>query len=259
MNGQTESTSSDGEAGELATNDEVRKSPQLQCGALRGCIAAFLGGLLTWGILQTTFPVFEIPEELMDLPYPVPPDKEVELARATEVVNRGHAILAVAILGAAFGCFLSTVESCSRGMCRSALWKGPLGGVVGGLSGAGAGWLGFFLMASLKYETALSPLAKTITAQSAMLALLGIGIGVGVAIAYGGCRLLLNCTLGGVFGGVFAAIVYPTCVAYLIPIVQTELAVPTHPTTQLIWIAATTLLIGFALTGIGKRKKKSGE
>jgi len=200
-----------------------------------------------------------IPEELMDLPYPVPPEKEAELTRAMEIVNRGHAILVVAILGVAVGCFLSAAESCSRGMCRSALWKGPLGGVVGGLFGAGAGLLGFYLLEWLQYEAALSPLAKTITAQSAMLALLGVGIGVGVAIAYGGCRLLLNCTLGGVLGGVLAAIVYPTCVAYLLPVAQTERAIPKDSTSQLIWIAAATLLIGFALTGVGKRKKKSGE
>lgn len=255
MNDQSESNSSSADAEELATNDGAPKSSQLQCGPLRGCIAAFLGGLLTWGIFQVAFPVFTLPKELADLPYPTPPDKEAELVRFQEIANRGHAILAVAILGVAVGCFLATAEACSRGMCRSATWRGPLGGAVAGLIGAGAGLLGFFLVASLKYVATLSPLAKTITAQSATLGLLGLGIGLGIAIAYRDLRLLLNCALGGILGGVFAAIIYPTCIACLLPVAQTELAIPKDATSQLIWIAATTLLIGFALTGIGKRKK----
>jgi hypothetical protein len=211
--------------------------------------------LLTWGILQVAFPVFSVPEELANLPTPAPPDKEAELIRALEIANRGHATLAVAILGVVVGCFLAAAESCSRGMCRSAMWKGPLGGAIAGLFGAGAGLSGFFLVGSLKYVAGLSPLAKTITAQSATLGLLGLGIGVAIAIAYGGFRLLLNCSLGGILGGVFAAIIYPTCVAYLLPVAQTELAIPKDATIQSIWIAATTLLIGFALTGVGKRGK----
>jgi hypothetical protein len=181
----------------------------LRGGPLTGSAVALLAGLLTWGILQVGFPVFNIPKELRDLPSPLPTELAAKAAQANIVAECWNATLLLAILGLSVAGSLAVAESLLRGTAGSAWWRGLLSGVLAGLCGAAAGLSALLLLKSPQALGGLSPLAKTISAQCVGLGLLGLGIGLGVG-STGPWRLLLNAALGGTLAGLLVGFLYPT-------------------------------------------------
>jgi hypothetical protein len=214
-----------------------------------------LAGFLAWSILQAILPVFTMPEALANLEPPVPPDKAIAQDLAMATANRQNATLALAILGFILSAGLAIMEAWRRGTLFSALWRCPSSGAIAAVFGAGAGLLGGLVFAAFKSSTSLSPLAKTVATQCAMLGLFGMGIGVSVALPYARLRLLLQCAIGGLSGGLLAALVYPTAVGYLLPRAQTDRLLPKDETNLLILIALAVVLIALALTGVKQRSK----
>jgi hypothetical protein len=60
----------------------------LQTKPLMGLLMALLAGVAAWAVLQATLPVFRIPEEMTELPTPVPVDKMLEVDEATHRPDR---------------------------------------------------------------------------------------------------------------------------------------------------------------------------
>lgn len=228
-----------------------------RCGPLAACAVTLFAGLLTWGVLQACFPVFEIRKELQNLPTPQPSDLAAKAAQALVVASRWNATLLFAILGLSLAGSLAATESLLRGMAGSAWWRGLLSGVVAGLCGAGAGLSASLLLESPSSLGGMSPLARTISVQCLGLGLLGLGVGLGSGIT-GGWRLLLNAAVGGALGGLLVGFLYPTGMGYLLPHTQTEHVVPIERSSQLIWLVAVSLLTALVITGLG-RKKASGQ
>ena len=225
----------------------------LRCGPLAGCAAAVLGGLLTWGILQVCFPVFDIPKELQNLPYPPPSGWVAKAEQAVIVAARWNATLLFAILGITTAGFLAAAESVLRGDAGSAWWRGILSGTMAGLCGAVAGLAASLLLESPQATGGMSPLARTISVQCLGLGLLGLGVGLGVGVT-GGWSRLLNAGVGGALGGLLGGFLYPTGMGYLFPNTQTEHVVPIERTSQLIWLVAVPLLTALVITGLGVNK-----
>jgi hypothetical protein len=215
---------------------------------------ALAGGLLVWGILLAILPVFTIPQELANLEPPIPPDKAAEQDLAILTANWQNAVLSLSLLGLFVGAGLAVAEAGKRGSAGSGLWRCPASGAIAAAFGAGAGLLGGFVFVSLQDNT-LSPLARTVATQAAMLGLFGLGIGIAVAVPYGRLRLLFQSAVGGALGGLLTALLFPTAVGYLLPSAQTERILPKDNTVLLILIATVTLLIGLVLTGLGGKKK----
>jgi hypothetical protein len=106
-------------------------------------------------------------------------------------------------------------------------------------------------------------LAKTIGAQSAVLGLLGLGVGTGLGSAVGSIRLGVQLAIGGMLGGLLTALVYPAGVGFLLPNAQTEHVVPIESVSQLLWLAAASLLVAVVMTGLGgkgeRRRRGAGQ
>lgn len=232
-------------------------SSRLRCGPLAGCAIALFAGLLTWGILQACFPVFNIPKELQNLPIPQPSDLAAKAAQAFVVAARWNATLLFAIFGLTVAGSLAAAESVLRGTAGSAWWRGTLSGIVAGLGGAVAGLAASLLLEAPQATGGMSPLARTTSVQCLGLGLLGSGVGFGVGIT-GGWRLLLNAAVGGALGGLLVGFLYPTGMGYLLPNTQTEHVVPIEQTSQLIWLVAASLVIALVITSLG-RKKATGQ
>jgi len=258
MNDHSETSTGDSISDGTATGG-APSSSHLQCGLVIGVLAALLAGLLAWGTWRAIGPVFTMPEELTNLPTPVPPDKAAEQDQATAMVNRNNATLALGLLGAIVGLFLATAEAGSRRALKSACWKGPMTAVLAGLAGAGGGLAGSLVLESPELLNDWSPLARTIAVQGVTLGALGLGVGVGVAVLHGTLRLILLSAAGGILGGLLAALVYPVCVACLMPVAQTECVMPTDTLSCLIWMTAAAVLIAMVLTGLGKRHRPMPE
>jgi len=259
MNNQTETTSNQSVAGEAAAECGACSPAHLQCGPKLGVFAALLAALLGWGIWQAIGPVFVMPERLTDLPTPVPADLAAEQDQATAMVNRCNATLAITILAAIVGLFVTTAEAYSRRVLRSSCWKAPIAAVLAASLGAGAGLAGSFVLESPQLLGGWSPLAKTIMVQATTLGVLGLGVGIGVAVSTGKLRAIMHSATSGMLGGLLAALIYPACVAYLLPVVQTERVMPKDTLSRLIWMTMAGVLIGLVLTGMGKRAVRDRE
>ena len=82
MTSPTDPASDDRFVPTTRTHDASAGLARLCCGRLLSCVVAFLGGLLTWGMLQVFFPVFDIPIELQNLPTPPPGDSAARQQQA---------------------------------------------------------------------------------------------------------------------------------------------------------------------------------
>jgi len=224
----------------------------LRCGPLVGCAAALLAGLLAWGLVQAAFPVFDIPEELKNLPSPQPSHLAVKAERAQVEADRWNATLLFAVFGLGVAGVLAAAECLLRGRPAAAWWRVVLSGVTAGLLGAAGGLSASLLLESPQLLGGMSPLARTISVQCLGVGLAGLGIGLGVGTA-GGARVLLQATVGGVLAGVLVGFLYPTAMGYLLPNTQTERVVPLEPTSQLIWLAVIALMSALVITGLGKK------
>ncbi len=246
----------------LTPNTPSGSVPQscLRCGPLTGCAVALFAALLTWGILQVSFPAFSIPKELRNLPSPQPPDLAAKAAQASVVAARWNATLLFAIFGLTVAGFLTATESILRRASGSAWWRGLLSGMIAGLCGAAAGLSASLLLEFLHAMAGISPLAKTMSFQCLGLGLFGLGVGLGVGSTVDR-RLLLNAAVGGALAGLLVGFLYPTGMGYLLPNTQTEHVVPIERTSQLIWLVAVSLLTAMVITGLGKgagNKKRDG-
>ena len=255
MNDHSETSSGDSIAEGSAASCGARSASHLQCGPVLGAFAALLAGLLVWGTWQAMDPVFVMPEELTNLPSPVPADLAIKQDQATAVMNRHNAILALGILGAVVGLFLATCEAGSRRALKSACWRSPMSAALAGLFGAGAGLAGSLVLESPELLGGWTPLAKTVVVQGVTLGILGLGVGVGVALPHGRLRLILRSATGGILGGLLAGLICPVVVAFLLPAAQTERVMPNDVASRLIWMTAAAVLIALVLTGLGKRSR----
>lgn len=238
--------------------DEAGPAAGLRCGPLPGCAAALLAGLLTWGLTRAVFPVFDIPEELKNLPSPQPSHLAVKAERAQIEADRWNATVLFAVLGLTVAGGLAVAECLVRGPAAAAWWRALLSGSIAGLLGAAGGLSASLLLESPQHLAGLSPLARTISVQCLGLGLAGLGIGLGVG-TLGGGRVLLNAAVGGVLAGGLVGFVYPTAMGYLLPAAQTERVVPLEATSQLIWLAAIAGISALVITGLGKKDKRAAQ
>jgi hypothetical protein len=235
--------------------DEKVMSPPRSAGPFVSLLIALLAGGIAWTIVLAADPVFLIPEELRELPTPVPPELAVQQEAAAHKAALHNAMLILGVLGASVGGGLA----CGEGLVRRSSRRAAIGALVGAAAGAILGvlgaWLGQVVMSKYGLVDAGTGLDRTIRVQAAMLASLGLGVGLGLGLTSGQLRRLFSACLAGVLGGGLAALLYPIAAAVLLPNAQTESLIPGGPINRLLWIAAATGLLGLTIGGmrLGKR------
>ncbi len=225
----------------------------LAAGPLAGLLVALAAGAVCWVLLETAFPVFTVSEDL--IPGAFPSDEEMlafEVALGEAVFR--NAILFVGIFGAVVGGGLAVGEGVAQRSRRIVLKAALAGTAVAAVFGCLAALTGHVAFDYHYPIEGLSPLAKTIRTQAAMLATLGAGIGLAVGIFSGGRRIGFTCVVGGLLAGVLAGMVYPMVTAVCFPGIATELVVPYGTVDRFLWIGVMTGLAGVIIPGVGRRR-----
>ena len=231
------------------------RANELATGPLVGLLIALLAGAFCWVLLETIFPVFVISERLANLPTPAPVEDLAELEMANRQAARRNAILFLGILGAVVGGSLAVGEGVLRRSGRIVLTAVLIGTAVAAVFGGLAGLNGHMAFDFHRPIEGLSPLAKTIRTQAAMLATFGLGIGMAVGMVSGRGRIALTCIVGGLLAGVLAGIVYPMLTAICFPGLATESVVPSQAIGRVVWIAVLTGLAGLIIPGVTRQRK----
>ncbi len=229
----------------------------LQSGPLVGVVIGVLAGVLTWGILESCFPVFVVAVELKELSASASPEEieAIENAeRAVLLADRQNTILAMTILGLIAGALFASGEAHARSAWKWVPLVGVVSGLIGGLGGAAAATIGHQMFSGPRPVTDFSPMAQTMMRQMAMLGILGLAVGIGMAIPYRKPLLLVHCVIGCVLGGLLVGIACPPLIGYFVHEVNTEVVMPASGLYGLVWLTMTTGFMALIVTGLGKRK-----
>jgi hypothetical protein len=211
---------------------------------------ALLGGGLAWGLLQATFPLFELPPELANLGISASEAQYQAQFEAREAINRKHAIVYAAVLGALVGSGLSLAERARYPSGTAAALGAVTAFLLGGLFGAAGGFLGDVAYASVKTSVEPLPLVRTVLVQTITLGTLGLGIGLGLsAFRHRFSRASKNRVPAGILAGLCAGMCYPIVVSMALPFAQTESTLPMEPWSQSVWMMSISLLFGIIMPG----------
>ena len=223
-----------------------------------------LGALLTAGlgfaVLKTLYPMFVVPEELVNFPEQSPRWMYERLDKAKSQVDGKNFMLVFGVVGAIFGA--SSVALAFGVRAIKAM-------VLAVVAAAALGVLGAFLsnwMFNNLRETsgkellvmgiAIDSMKQTIIGYGLLWGLLGLGVGVGIGSVRGFSKLIVA-GISGLCGGVLGAMLYVFLTAQLSASTMMNQVIPYTNASQAIWFALFTLAISTCIAlGTGERKPK---
>jgi hypothetical protein len=252
------------------SQDSAKQTDAAACGnALamkpwQAVVAAVLAGLIAWGIVEAIMPVYQMPQELLDLAGAARAGRLEEMSEASADANAKNVTLSLVISGVAFALLLTVTELVSRGSPSRAIWGAPLAGIIAGGIGIGAGMAGAHLAEAVSLQDptdrSISPLMKSLIVQCTMWGVVGLGVGLGIGLPTFRPRLMLTCLIGCVVGGLLGGVAFLVLAAVVtaagISDISTEQLMPEPGIGRLFWIAISGALIGMTVAGLGKAKSK---
>jgi hypothetical protein len=212
-------------------------------------ILALGAGAALWIVIQSMHPVFHVPEKF-HAAMGAPPEVWAANRREQDRVERYHAMLYVGGLGLLLGLALGLGEAMRRRSWLPPLFAAPLGG----LGGAAGGFLGCLVHEYVRREVGQAELIHTITAQLLLGLPLGLGVGLGLGLATRTAMGTIKSALGGAAAAILAAIVYPVAVSILLPAASTDALLPDERSSQFLWLALLSGVIGIVIPLAGRRR-----
>lgn len=209
-------------------------------GPLLGFLLAVVGGMIAWGVIEATSPVFLVPQEY-HLEYLGPPPEEIAAYISAQTkANRQNAMLDLTWVGAFVAGVMALGESIRRCRIKPVLLALP----VGAVAGCAAGLVGSFASSALNVG-ALPSLTQTITLQIVMLGTMGIGVGLALGLS---TKSLVKVMLSGLFAGILGGVLYPIAVSVLLPTAGTDTLLPKGALNRIVWIGISAGLLGLIIT-----------
>jgi hypothetical protein len=230
-------------------NHSVSTTPGTAMGPFDGLVLALVAAAIVYGLIETTHPVFHVPEEF-HIGMNAPVDAILANRRATDQVLRHHAMLYVGSLGLILGMLLGARE----GMLRRA-WPTPLTAAsLGALGGILGGFLGCLIYEYVRFHVGQATLLHTIIAQCLLGAPLAVGIGVGLGMATRSSSGALNATLGGLAAATLAAVLFPVLVSIAMPAASTDALLPDERGSRALWLSLLAGSTGLLIPLAGRRR-----
>jgi hypothetical protein len=228
---------------------------RLAIGPATGLLFGLMAAALSWLFLSAVYPVFVIPDELAGLPPTAPVE---QLKKAMVAQQEANARNDVSFLGA-YGVLLGALLAIGEGLARRSLGRTLVAGAAcvsaGAVFGSLAGGLGHYLSDYCEPLQQLSPLAKTIIVQGAMLATVGCGLGLALGVLTARARTAITCLIGGILAGALAGMLYPMLTAILLPGALTEILVPIQTGPQTLWLGLASGLMGLTIPAVARERK----
>jgi len=217
--------------------------------------AGLLAGLAGWLILETAFPFFRVPDEVIQrLPLSFPSaDALAEFRAEKQVVDLKNATVTGLLLGALVAGAFGLAKVAVRGFRRSFL---PLACCIacGSVAGAAGG-----LVAQVWLHRSLAttePMTAAVIFQAVFWAVLGAGTGLGMGWFSGSASRLGGLLCQGLLAGAVFGLLYAAGAAYAFPVDDAERLVPASPINRIVWAAIGPGLIGLLLGTASDRRRR---
>jgi hypothetical protein len=210
-------------------------------------------GVVVWGTIQAVHPVFRVPKKF-DVPsIGMPTEMFLAHRREQDRVDRWHAALYLGGLGLLISAGIGAREVAARRSWLAAVIGAPLGA----MGGAAGGVLGCMVLQHVRMNIGQADLMHTIEAQLAVGAPLGLAVGLGAGLMTRTARGAAIFALGGLAGGVLAAVGYVLAIALFMPATNTDALLPEEATARLLWLALLAGVIGLVVPMAGRRRSQS--
>jgi hypothetical protein len=216
--------------------------------------AGLLAGGIVWCIVELSFPLFEVPDELLQkIPLSFPPAELLaEVAAAKQVVNLKNGAAVGLLLGLLATTAFSVAQGAARGFHRS-LGQMAMCVVCGGAGGATAGLVSQLWMNHLLSST--EPMTAAVVVQAAFWGILGAGAGVGVGMFSGSVGGFFRLVFQGVLAGAIFGLVYGVAAAFVFPMDDAERLLPASLANRAAWAVVGTAVLGLLLGTSSKQRR----
>ncbi len=223
-------------------------------------LGALLAGGIGWMILNSVYPIYEVPPEIAILPDPPPTEKVLELEKAQYAVDRQNFSIVFALTGA-------VLRACCAGFAFGAKALRPL--LIAAIAAAALGVVGANLSNELFTKIRLTSgsdrvllgitldsMKQTILGYSSLWGLIGLGVGIGVGAFRGGAKMV-TAGIAGLAGGLVIAMLYVLIVGQLLPNATMSHVFPPDTSSQVIWFLVFSAGIAATIAlGTGEKAKK---
>lgn len=223
-------------------------------------LGALLAGAISWLILKSVYPIFEVPPEIALLPDPPPTEALVALEKAQYAVDSQNFSITFGLTGAVLG-------ACSAVFAFGAKGLRPL--LIGAIAAAALGVVGANLSNEIftKFRwgggndrvvlgITLDPMKQAMLGYASLWGLIGLGVGIGIGALRGGAKMV-TAGIAGLAGGFVTAMLYVIILGQLSPNASMSQVFPPNTSAQVIWFLV--FCVGIAATialGTGERAKK---
>lgn len=218
--------------------------------SLAAIALALCAGAIAFGIVQGVNPLFRVPKEFEAPSIGMAPEVYLNNRRAQERVDRWHAMVYVAMLGALVAGSMAVARTPGRHAWLAPLVAAPLGA----LGGALGGYVGSRVQVFMLERFGQQELQHTVLIQSALLVPLAVAIGVGVWLARPEPRRLTAAIAGGLGAGLIAAVAFPIAMSIFRPGSSTDHLLPTDRGSLLLWYLLVAAIIGGVLSLAGRQQ-----
>lgn len=255
----------------MASSNETEHAvqpPKSGIGSLMGSLVMIIAALAAGGSTLLTLgkimPVYDVPEELKNLPTPAPTEKLAELDREMQIKEMCNSTLALGIFGALLGLTIGVAEGLLAQSPSRIIMVGVVGIVGGCTLGAAAGFVGVHFTRYCEYASyvdskeadkitmwfkSTSPLMRNLMIQASSLGLMGLGVGM-IAVFWKTPLARVQGIFGGALAGVLGALFYVLLTATIYPVANTSTVLPEEGVSRLMWLGCSTGLIGLVLGGM---------
>jgi len=220
----------------------------LRTGPLAGIVLAFVGGAVTWVLVETFHPVFHVPEQYAIPDLGAPAEKFEKLRIVQAKVDRCNAMFDLGLFGALVAGSIAAGETIARRSLKPVVVAAPVGALFGCLAA---------VCGSIAHELCdpLSPpanLTDTVVVQGVMFAILGGGSGLAVGASGRSARIAAKAMIVGALAGALAGMLYPFAVSIVLPTVNTKPLIPSGTLDRLLWIELAAGLLGSIIFGMAR-------
>lgn len=214
-------------------------------------VIALLGGLvaalLTWGILQAAYPFYQANAELKIAAGAAMDAESAQRGLASQrQTDRVNTSAVLALFGFLLGGLMAFPAAFRRRSFAGQVAAFLACGACAALAGAGMGfaWRPFTDWLSSAYG--VDRTVAIVTSQAAVWTSVGLVIGLVLGTLNRSSMSTLGTALGGAMGGLLAGLLWPLVMAFLFPLLRTDVGVPASRIAQFLWLILPAALISLS-------------
>lgn len=231
----------------IATSTTPNRATKAWAFVMIALLGGLVAALLTWGILQAAYPFYQANAELKIAAGAAMDAESAQRGLASQrQTDRVNTSAVLALFGFLLGGLTALPAAFRRRSFAGQVAAFLACGACAALAGVGMGfaWSPFTDWLSSAYG--VDRMVAIVTSQAAVWTCVGLVIGLVLGTLNRSSMSTLGTALGGAMGGLLAGLLWPLVMAFLFPLLRTDVGVPTSGIAQFVWLILPAALISLS-------------